>query len=99
MTICVTLSHLFVTLSHLFVTLSLSKGDWLAMTVNKWALSLFFLVIPAKAGIQFLFIFMDTGTRALQGMRRYDGGGGGAGGSFVTLSLSKGDIVDSSVMV
>ena len=42
MTICVTLSHLFVTLSnlfvtlsHLFVTLSLSKGDWLTMTVNK----------------------------------------------------------------
>ena len=58
-----------------FVTLSLSKGawcDWHAMTVNKWALSLFIRVIPAKAGIQFLFIFLDTGTRALQGMRRYD---------------------------
>ena len=93
MTICVTLSHLFVTLSHLFVTLSLSKGDWLTMTANKWALSLFICVIPAKAGIQCLFIFLDTG------LRWYDGGGGGAGGSFVTLSLSKGDIVDSSVMV
>jgi hypothetical protein len=71
----------------LFVTLSLSKGAWFG-----WLTMTFLVTLSLSKGgtVPNSSVFLDTGTRDLQVMRRYDittlSPAGGGAGIFLTFN-------------